>query len=396
MNLHEEQKRVQQAMNATLSGLREDPWLAQRVFANVKGEKNMKKLSVSMVIAIALIILSITAAVAAGLGLFEKLSANQDADIRLQNLSGSAEKINVSVTTDEGVTVEIDQAFYEGNRVFVSYRLNGNVFEGEMHEGIPDREFEWDEIREDCIMNEFYMSDNSDDQKMIDMMDGQGQRWYTSRGAYLDTLDFLDGTHMEMTIEDHFEKQEDGSWIGWRESFVPEGRDAETLELKLIVNYGEDAYFQDNSTLYTHVRRISSTEIPFTVTRNDHLIRLEGSAETDLYRAKVEFTSGQIDLNGIVRLEGPGPEKWQDFWDRYEEYMETGEEVDMIVTWLLYRGEEEIEPINDWVNLAGDAEIAFPRTDDLDGLMLVPLYSDSLIHMDEAIPLTVVSDTTAK
>ena len=34
MNLHEEQKKVQQAMNATLSGLKEDPWLTQRIIAN--------------------------------------------------------------------------------------------------------------------------------------------------------------------------------------------------------------------------------------------------------------------------------------------------------------------------------------------------------------------------
>ena len=46
-----------------------------------------------MIIAIALIVLSITAAVAAGLGLFEKLSAGENADIRLQPLGENAEKI---------------------------------------------------------------------------------------------------------------------------------------------------------------------------------------------------------------------------------------------------------------------------------------------------------------
>ena len=393
MNLPEEQKRVQHAVNVTLSGLRGDPWLIRRVLAGVEEEKTKgKKLSASMIIAIALIVLSITAAVAAGLGLFEKLSAGENADIRLQPLGENAEKIAKKVTTEDGVTVEIDQAFYEGNRVFVSYRLTGNVFEAEMHEGVPDRGFEWDEINEDYIMSEYYMSDNSDEQKLIDMMDGQGQRWYTARGAYLQGLDFLDGSHMELTNEDHFEKQEAGSWIGWRESLLPEGRNEETLELKLIINYGESAYFQDNSTLYCYSREFSSTEVPFTVKRNDNLIRLEGSSETELYRARVEFTSGQIDMNGIVRVEGPGPEKWQDFWDRYEEYQESGEEVDMIITWILLHGDEEIEAIDEWVNLAGDAEVAFPRMDDLEGLALAPLYSETWIHKDEAIPLTVVTE----
>ena len=59
MNLHEEQERVQKAMNNTLSGLQADPWLVRRVLVNVKGETMMgRKLSASMVIAIVLIILS--------------------------------------------------------------------------------------------------------------------------------------------------------------------------------------------------------------------------------------------------------------------------------------------------------------------------------------------------
>lgn len=65
MNLHEEQKKVQQAMNAALSGLKEDPWLTQRIIANAKGEKPMaKKLSVSAILAIALLVVSITVALA--------------------------------------------------------------------------------------------------------------------------------------------------------------------------------------------------------------------------------------------------------------------------------------------------------------------------------------------
>ena len=65
MNLHEEQKKVQQAMNAALSGLKEDPWLTQRIIANAKEEKPMaKKLSVSAILAIALLVVSITVALA--------------------------------------------------------------------------------------------------------------------------------------------------------------------------------------------------------------------------------------------------------------------------------------------------------------------------------------------
>ena len=53
MNLREEQKIVQKAMNTTLSGLQEDPWLTQRVLANAKGEGPVKKrMSLALVLSI--------------------------------------------------------------------------------------------------------------------------------------------------------------------------------------------------------------------------------------------------------------------------------------------------------------------------------------------------------
>ena len=57
MNLHEEQEKVQKAMNSALSGLQEDPWLTQRVLANVKGEQPVKrKISLALVLSIAAIL----------------------------------------------------------------------------------------------------------------------------------------------------------------------------------------------------------------------------------------------------------------------------------------------------------------------------------------------------
>ena len=54
MNLHEEQEKVQKAMNTTLSGLQEDPWLTQRVLANAKGEQPVnRKISLALGLSIA-------------------------------------------------------------------------------------------------------------------------------------------------------------------------------------------------------------------------------------------------------------------------------------------------------------------------------------------------------
>ena len=62
MTLHEEQKKVQKAMESTLSGLQEDPWLKQRILANTKGEEPVKKkLSVSALVIALMLIVSVVA-----------------------------------------------------------------------------------------------------------------------------------------------------------------------------------------------------------------------------------------------------------------------------------------------------------------------------------------------
>ena len=43
MTLHEEQERVQKAVGNSLSYVKEDPWLTQRVLANAKGEEPVVK-----------------------------------------------------------------------------------------------------------------------------------------------------------------------------------------------------------------------------------------------------------------------------------------------------------------------------------------------------------------
>lgn len=62
MNKRERHERIQDALNTTLSGLQDDPWLAQRVIAEMKGEKKMKrKISFGLVLALVLALAAVTA-----------------------------------------------------------------------------------------------------------------------------------------------------------------------------------------------------------------------------------------------------------------------------------------------------------------------------------------------
>ena len=63
-------RQMQQKLNHSLSGLKENPFLAQRVIAQAKGEPEMKKkISFALILAMILLILLAVAAVAEVLGI---------------------------------------------------------------------------------------------------------------------------------------------------------------------------------------------------------------------------------------------------------------------------------------------------------------------------------------
>ena len=68
MTERREKRRVQQAFDATLTGLMEDPWLAQRVMVQVRAQsqqdepvKGRKKLSVGLVLVLAIMLVAVVA-----------------------------------------------------------------------------------------------------------------------------------------------------------------------------------------------------------------------------------------------------------------------------------------------------------------------------------------------
>ena len=161
-----------------------------------------KKISVSFVLVMMLLFLMASAALAAGFGLFGQLSSGDHADERLPELEQVAEVLESTMTTNDGVVIEICQAYYEGDRVFVSYRLTGNTESAVLHEGVPDRDdIVWD-YEADMICAESWTSDRPEVQRANEWLDGKGQRWAEVNmvgiddGIYLDDdtyLDVIDG-----------------------------------------------------------------------------------------------------------------------------------------------------------------------------------------------------------
>ena len=115
-------------------------------------------------------------------GLFSKLNETEYADERLPVLDEVADAVSVSQTED-AVTVEVSQAYYEGNRVYVSYKATEQIYEQ-------------------------------------------------------DGLELEDGSYMDI-IAGGSVQQEDGSIIGWKECIVPEDALADNQTFCLVYSIPE-------------------------------------------------------------------------------------------------------------------------------------------------------------
>ena len=348
----------------------------------------VKKLSTSAILVIALVIISMTAALAAGLGLFGELAQNPRGDSRLSEVDKVADPIEREWTTDDGITIRIEQAYYEGNRVFISYRMSGDWTSTVLHEGSPDGEINWDWVEENMIVSQTMISDEPERQQAILQLDGQSQRWIesTEKGLH-DGLSLADGTYLDIIGGDNI-VQEDGSVIGWKECEIPDDRLEETLTFQAKLYRIHSIMFQDGTTYRQSTERGENTFFEFTLNQNTDLTRLKGSISGSNYTAMAELTAGHIDLHGKITI--TCPDAWIQVWKTWE----NPDHIDMIEDWYLYvNGEIISENGVQGVGISGENqlvyEVLFDAMNDLTGISLVPVYQNQQPHMEEAITLEI-------
>lgn len=137
----------------------------------------MTKKAMAFILAVIWAMVSFPAALASEGGLFGKMIETEYADERLSRLDEIAETVSVS-QNEGGITVEVSQAYYEGNRVYVSYTASAPIEEQ-------------------------------------------------------DGLELEDGSYADI-IAGGSVQQEDGSIIGWKECIVPEDELANTQTFCLV------------------------------------------------------------------------------------------------------------------------------------------------------------------
>ena len=350
-------------------------------------EQPMKrKISVGLVLAIVLILATLTTALAAGLGLFAQLGQGKYADERLPDLDAVSTPVGQTVTTDDGYTVIIEQAYYDGSRLMISYRLTGALSRFELGEGAPDHE--WKDEDPDAAYSMAFDGEDPDSVRMYEWLNRKQECWARHSFATLhDGLLLADGTYLDIFYGD-FETLADGGIVGWKECHVPADKAADTLECKAVLFRGETLYYQDGSGIRKDYTHGEDTDIPFTVHRSEGGGKLTGSfTVNDVYTAEASLEVSPFDVAGTLTMRCC--EEWYNAWDDWDYQPQT----DLIIDWVLYAGEERISSRSvEGIYTETPHTVVFDlltrnggHTEDL---RLVPVYKQGGEAPEEAILLT--------
>ena len=392
---------VRAALNDCLSGVEALPSRRDSILRAAKGEVKVKrKINVGLVLAIVLVMMMGSVAVAAGLGIFGQLGQREDADSRLPALESVSTVMDKVFTTPEGVTVTIQQAYYDGTRVFISYLVEGPYEQITLGEGTPDIvNWDWEDPGETYRSKYGYGvayhkkgEDESNDARaqIADYLDGSAPRW--AELTYVNVHDGLNiGSEYADIIGGDTYPTGDGKLMGWKECVVPPELAADEVTFTLGTFTSHTTYYQTAEALYTSFgSHPETTWHPFTVKKDASAgTKLNGSAKGIDWQATAELTASAIDVKGEVRV--VCPESWRRIWETWE----NPDKIDTIQDWVLYVGDKPVGGYNldGGIGIGGDALVygVCYRLDSLtEDLRLVPVYGYSGAHVEEAIVLQAV------
>ena len=380
---------VRAAIDDCLSGADALPSVRADVLNQLRGEvKVKKKLSMGLIFALLLTLLMTGAAVAASLGLFGQIGERQSSDARLPGLEAVSETVGLSIQTEEGVTIAIDQAYYDGSRVFISYAVEGPFDQLELGEGKPDvAAWDWELPGE--IYGQSFGSESASHQLMVAHLDGSAPRWATSHSVNVHDGLQIGETYLDIIGGETY-LTEDGRLIGWKECTVPEELAADEVTFLLGTFATHNTWYQDETGCYlSHGARTGETWHPFTVKRDKTPARtLTGTAAGADWSAAASLQMSAIDIKGELILSCP-----QD-WVEIERTWENPEGLNYIGEWRIYMdGVLDQDGGVEWVSSGVDGQLTFGLCCKLDDtvqtIQLVLYYSKTGENMAEAITLKI-------
>ncbi len=384
----QDNRKIREALSSCLSGVDALPSMRSDILRAAKGEQKVKrKMNMGLILALILALMTTSVAVAAELGLFGQLGQNKHADSRLPGLESVSTVMDKVFTVDNGVTVTVNQAYYDGSRIFISYKVEGPYDMLETGTGKPDL-VNYDQKYDGVTFADMWYVEGPNGQALMSWLDGSEPRW-----AKTTSVNVHDGLQIGETYLDiiggEFYYLEDGTMMSWKECEVPTELAADEVTFSIGVFTTGSAYYQTAEALYTFgVDRGATTWHDFTVKKAEPGVALTGTAHNADWTATAELVASAIDVKGTVTLQCP--ESWVTALDSWE----NSDKVDYIQYWALYVDGKPVDGYNLDACIYGKEPLTFGICYKLDALpedmKLVPEYRYTGAKPDEAIILTVV------
>lgn len=380
-----DKRKIKETMDACLTGVDALPSRRADILRAAKGEVKVKrKMNLGLIFALILVLFTASIAVAAELGLFGLLAQQEDADTRLPGLDEAATPVALTYTTPGGVTVTVQQSYYDGARVFIAYTVEGAYDQREYGEGDPgvekyDMEFPGEKY------GESFGETGEEGKRMSAWLDGSAPRWVkVTRVNVHDNLEVGDETLNIIGSGEATDAQ--GRLICWKECEVPEAIAADEMTVAIGIYTVQTTYYQTADGLFMATSRPDKTAWPtFTVQKDTSAVTLHAQQQTDTWTAEADMTVSAIDVNGTIRMT-----TCPDAWKAYFAFEKT--DADVITEWLLY---EDGVPTEEWDlngGVGGDPltyYLCYRISSETRELKFVPVYRNAGEKPEEAIVIPV-------
>ena len=399
----------------------------EAVFREIRGErvKMKKKISVSLVFAIVLILAIGGMAIAAGVGLFGRFSTDEmsyNKNVRLEHLEDSSQVVDESISLaapenaqapqetetlyeqlvreQSGRTFDLtlNQVYCDGYKLYYTYTLKTNRMDITYGEGKPSGFDTWTMEEPGARVADVWWFEPEETYRQIcEWMDGGTQRY-----VIMDTVGIGDGADIDdgsengiptMIYDSGSEWTDELTLTGYQEVELPQTYEpGDTFDMLLTVMYGTSVYYQDENGAYLdHVAQSENRgilKVPFTVSVQGSAQELTGTLQTDDYTATAHLTVSDVSVYGEVVFDA---QEWVE-WFNTEWTQAVDDEPTWITSYRLLAGETEWKNISGGYGVNKDGQfVVMVEFDVPEGLQNLSLQPMEEAHADEIIPLEAVT-----
>ena len=335
---HDEELRriIRREFDEAFSDLNDKPSLHNEIMKKIEGERVVKrKISMTLVFAIVMMLALGGMAVAAGLGLFEHFSEvksdQPEYAERLMYMNELAVTIGetIEVVTPEWTgetdtvygqiaasqagrkfTLKIDEAYCDGNKIYYTYTFSHDPNKSFKGEGTPTGFDQWDvEWQDEAWGSQPSWVNSQFEEEENAWFAEHPNGWFAAQNCYLgDGADLADGTGLRIW-DSWLERRDENTWQSYYEVELPEGYEAgESVEIILTAIYQASLNYVDETGIYWGVvnpmenANTGMIRVPVTIPVTGSTTPLTGEMQANDYSAKAELLLSEHDISGVVHV----------------------------------------------------------------------------------------------